>query len=67
MVIVYLFASLLGAFATVAVLASYSWLLAILCAPLGGSALALITASAVYALVAGREPLRSTTVASQAP
>jgi len=47
MVIVYLFASLLGATATIAFLAPYSWLLALLCAPLGGSALAICAAVGV--------------------
>jgi hypothetical protein len=39
MVIVYLFASLLGMLTTIAVLSSYGWLIAFFCAPLGGSAL----------------------------
>ncbi len=62
MVIVYAFASLLGATATIAFLASYSWLLALLCAPLGSSALALITAVGIYALRAEREPSHATLV-----
>ena len=56
-IILYLFASLLGASATIAFLASSSWLLALLCAPFGGSALALMIAVAVYALRTEREPL----------
>src|SRR5215208_4676084 len=47
MVIVYLFASLLGALGTVVALSSSSWLMALLCAPLGGSALTLIVAAVV--------------------
>jgi hypothetical protein len=46
MVIVYLFASLLGALTTLAVLSSCGWLIAFLCAPLGSSAL--IVAVAIY-------------------
>jgi len=56
-IIVYLFASLLGASAMIAFLASSSWLWALLCAPFGGSALALMIAVGVYALRTGREPL----------
>jgi len=56
-IIVYLFACLLGASATIAFLASSSWLLALLCAPFGGSALALMIAVGVYALRTEREPL----------
>ena len=48
MVIVYLFASLLGATATIAFIAPYSWLLALLCAPLGGSALAACAAVGIF-------------------
>ena len=47
MVIVYLFASLLGTAATIAWLSSYSWLIALLCAPLGGSALTALAAVGV--------------------
>jgi hypothetical protein len=50
MVIVYLFASLLGALTTVAVLLSYGWLMALLWAPLGGSALTLVIAVGLYVL-----------------
>ena len=56
-IIIYLFASLLGASATTAFLASSSWLWALLCAPFGGSALALMVAVGVYALRTEREPL----------
>ena len=58
MVIISVLASLLGACLTMAFLASYSWLLAFLCAPFGGSALALVTAVAACALSAEQEPSR---------
>jgi hypothetical protein len=44
MLIVYLFTSLLGALATIAVLSSYGWMVALLSAPFGGSVLTLIVA-----------------------
>ena len=44
MVIVYLFASLVGALTTFTLLSSHGWLVALLCAPLGGSALTLMIA-----------------------
>jgi hypothetical protein len=44
MIVVYLLASLLGAFATGAALWPVGWLLALACAPLGGSALAFLVA-----------------------
>jgi hypothetical protein len=66
MVIVYVFASLLGASATIAFLASEGWLLALLCAPLGGSALTLLIAVSVTALSAKGEPSRAT-LASPTP
>ena len=49
MVIVYLLASLLGAGTTVAALSPMGWLLALLSAPFGASALTLIVAVGVYA------------------
>ena len=66
MVIVYLFATLLGAAATIAFFASSSWLLALLCAPIGGSALTLLIAVSVNALTTEREPSRGT-LASPTP
>jgi len=48
MVLVYVFASLLGSLTTVVVLAPYGWLLALLCAPFGASALGLIVAIGIY-------------------
>ena len=57
--IVYLFMSLLGACLTIALLASHSWPLAFLCAPLGGSALTLIVAIGIYAGGPGGEPSRA--------
>ena len=47
MVIGYIVASFVGAVATVVALSSYGWLIALLCAPFGGSALTLITAAVV--------------------
>jgi len=71
MVIVYLFASLLGALGTVVALSSSSWLMALLCAPLGGSALTLIVAAVVAVRVSvsetEREPSRPAPLASPAP
>jgi hypothetical protein len=49
MIIVYLVASLLGAVTTMAVLSPQGWLLALMCAPFGASALPLILAVGVYA------------------
>ena len=66
MLIVYLFASLLGAAATIGFLASDSWLLALLCAPLGDSALTLMVAVGAYALKAETEP-SGATVPAPAP
>ena len=42
MIVVYILTSLVGALTTLVVLSSYGWLLALLCAPVGGSALVLI-------------------------
>jgi hypothetical protein len=42
MVVVYIFTSLVGALITLVALSSYGWLLALLCAPVGGSAFTLI-------------------------
>jgi hypothetical protein len=47
MIIAYLFAGVLGAVATAVVLLPYSWLLALLCAPFGGSGLMLVVALVV--------------------
>jgi hypothetical protein len=47
MIIAYLFAGVLGALATSAILLPYSWLLALLCAPFGGSGLMLAVAVGV--------------------
>ena len=44
MVIMYIFASLLGALTTFTVLSSHGWLVALLCAPMGGSAFAVAVA-----------------------
>ena len=49
MVIIYLFASLLGALTTVVVLSSYGWLVALACAPLGGSVVAAVVAVLIVA------------------
>lgn len=54
MIIVYMFASLVGASATVAALWPSGWLLALLCAPLGGSAVTLAFAASVALVRAGR-------------
>jgi len=68
MVIVYVFSSLLGAFGALVALSSYSWVMALLCAPLGGSALTLIVAAVVATGVSvpttKKEPSRSTPLAS---
>ena len=48
MVIIYMFACLLGTLTTFMVLSSYGSLVALMCAPLGGTALAL-----VFALLVG--------------
>jgi hypothetical protein len=50
MIIIHLLASILGGLATVTALWSYGWFIALLCAPLGGSALVLIVASLVAVL-----------------
>jgi hypothetical protein len=55
MIIVYLLASLMGAFATATLLWAEGWLVALLCAPLGGSALALLVAVGIAFLRTGRE------------
>jgi hypothetical protein len=47
MIILYLFAGLLGALTTVTALSPFGWAMALLCAPLGGSTLALIVAALV--------------------
>ena len=47
MAIMYLFACLLGALTTLTALSPYGWSAALLCAPLGGSAFALIVAALV--------------------
>jgi hypothetical protein len=49
MIILYMLVSLLGATFTAAALWSGSWWLALLCAPLGGSALALLAAIGIAA------------------
>ena len=54
MVLVYVFASLLGALTTVAALLPYGWLLALLCAPFGASALGLIVAIGIYVARTGK-------------
>lgn len=46
MLIVYAFASLLGALATVLLLSPFGWVVALVCAPMGGSAFTLIAALA---------------------
>jgi hypothetical protein len=56
MVIVYLFASSLGALTTFVVLSSYGWLIALFCAPLAGSVVATIVA-VVYDLRADERSL----------
>jgi len=55
MIIAYMFASLLGAMATVAVLWPNGWLLAILCAPLGSSGLTLVVTVGVALARMGKE------------
>ena len=47
MAIMYLFACLLGALTTLTALSPYGWSAALLCAPLGGSAFALVVAALV--------------------
>ena len=47
MIILYLFASLLGALTTTMALSPYGWAIALLCAPLGGSTLALMLAALI--------------------
>ena len=54
--IVYLFAALLGAAATIAFLVSDGLHVALRCAPFGGSALTLLVAVSVDAPRAGRRP-----------
>ena len=71
MVIVYLSASLLGAIGTLVALSPYSWLIALLCAPLGASALTLIIAAGVAVGVSvsefQRKPSRPAPLASPMP
>ena len=71
MVIGYLFASLLGALGTLVVLSSYSWLMALLCAPLGASAFTLVVAAVVAMGVSvpptQRAPSRPAPLASPTP
>jgi hypothetical protein len=62
MSIVYLFASLLGALATASALWLNGWPVAILCAPLGGSALTLAVAVAAGLLRTGPGVTRPTDV-----
>lgn len=57
MTIVYLFASILGALATSVALWSLEWPVALLCAPLGGSALTLTVASLVVRVQRAPSPL----------
>jgi hypothetical protein len=63
MLIVYLLASGLGALTTFVFLLPYGWVVALLCAPLGGSALTLILAVGVsvgiYVLTPRGEPSRA--------
>jgi len=47
MTVFYLFACLLGALTTLTILLPWDWAIALLCAPLGGSALALLMAMLV--------------------
>ena len=47
MIIIYIFASLLGALTTLAVLAPLGWPVVLWCAPAGGSAFTLIVAALV--------------------
>lgn len=55
MAIPYIFASLLGACATLAVLVPYGWLTAVLCAPAGGSMFALAFAVVAFLRATGRQ------------
>jgi hypothetical protein len=55
MLIVYLFASTLGALTTLAVLASYGWLVALVYAPLGGSVVAMIASVVIIAFRGAKE------------
>jgi hypothetical protein len=59
MIILYMCASFAGAGATIVALWSYSWTLALLCAPLGASALALIIAVLVALRPRSKEIVRS--------
>ena len=47
MTIMYMFACLLGALTTLTILSPFGWAVALLCAPLGGSALTLLVAGTV--------------------
>ena len=58
MIILYAFGSLLGALTTVAVLSPFGWPMALLCAPLGGSALTLMIAAGVYVARTDKASLR---------
>jgi hypothetical protein len=60
MIIVYLFATVLGALATPVILWSFGWSVALFCAPLGASAFALVIGSlAVRAQSATSRPAAS--------
>jgi hypothetical protein len=52
--IISIFAGALGALATFVVLLPYGWLVALLCAPFGGSALTLVVAVGIYTAVCAR-------------
>ena len=49
MIIVYIFASLLGALATLAAVSPFGWSIALWCAPVGGSTFTLVAALVVWA------------------
>jgi uncharacterized membrane protein len=59
MIIIYIFASLLGALTTLAVLAPLGWPVALWCAPVGGSAFTLVTALVVWTARAPEIPAPS--------
>jgi hypothetical protein len=56
MIIVYMFASVLGALTTVAALSPWGWLIALVSAPFGGSALTLIVAVVVVLMEHRKSP-----------
>ena len=56
MLIVYLFASTLGALTTFVVLSSYGWLVALAYAPLGGSVVTVIASVVIVAFRGAKEP-----------